>query len=478
MRGGICKGIGTVMALPLRTRTAPRPRDGRRHLPWSRRSAPGEASAAGKGAGPAPDHAGKLALRRRMVATVVVAVVAFIPLDLIAGSTQTWALNLARVLLLGTYLPTWWLLPRVSGQAATRLLGAAAAATSPAVALLCVGTGGSGSPAFSFVWSWPLFAGLMFLDQPRLSLLSGLTSMVSGGWLLWRDGKPPAFIAYWLMVTAVSTMVAAAATTLYRRVHLRELRIEQERAEALEKLAEAERERARLERLAFIGALASGMAHEVNNPLSYLKSNLGWLAQQLREGTLQQERAEADAVLVESLQGVTRIERIVGELYAYAASGPEELTLVAVREVVQAALSQTAQRLKLTRVEVEVPRSLPRAVASRDRLLDVLHQLIVNAADALEGRPPADRWLRISARAASDQVQIDVVDGGPGLPPQVLERLSRPFLTTRWEGTGVGLGLPIAMEHVRRQGGTLEGSNLEGAGARFRVSLRAACSPD
>jgi signal transduction histidine kinase len=421
--------------------------------------------------GRAPDEVGRLALRRRMVATVVVAVVAFIPLDLIAGSTQTWALNAARALLLGTYLPAWWLLPRVSEEAGTRLLAVVVMATSPAVALLCMGTGGPGSPAFSFVWSWPLWVGLMFLEQPRLALLSGVPSMASGGWLLWRDGRPPAFIVYWLMVTAVCTMVAAAATTLYRRVHVRELRIEQERAEALRKLAEAERERARLERLAFIGGLAAGVAHEVNNPLGFLKCNLGWLSGQLREGALLADPEETGSVLAESLQGITRIERIMEGLKAYSGDGPEELVEVSVPEIIREGLSLVADRLRGVRVEVDAPPSLPCVLGSRERLLDALHRLFLNAADALEGRPPASRWLRVGAREADGRLQVDVVDGGPGLPRHVLERLFQPFVTTKQAGAGVGLGLPIACEHVRRHGGTLEGGNEEGAGARFRMTL-------
>lgn len=456
------------MARPLRTRAAPRRHDGRRQLPWARRM---PAPAREKRAGPTPDQVGRLALRRRMVATVVVAVVAFIPLDLIAGSTQTWALNAARALLLGTYLPAWWLLPRVSDEAGTRLLGVVVVATSPAVALLCMGTGGSSGPAFSFVWSWPLWVGLMFLEQPRLALLSGVPSMASGGWLLWRDGRPPAFIAYWLMVTAVCTMVAAAATTLYRRVHLRELRIEQERAEALRKLADAEREHARLERLAFIGGLVAGVTHEVNNPLGFLKSNLTWLSEQLGDGTLLEDPEETGAVLAESLQGVARIERIISGLRAYSADGPEKLSQVSVPEVIQEGLSLVADRLSGARVEVDAPRSLPRVLGSRDRLLDVMHRLFLNAADALEERPAASRWLRVSARATGDRIQIDVLDGGKGLAPRVLQRLFQPFVTTKEAGVGVGLGLPIAFEYVRRQGGTLEGGNVEGAGARFRVML-------
>jgi two-component system C4-dicarboxylate transport sensor histidine kinase DctB len=68
-------------------------------------------------------------------------------------------------------------------------------------------------------------------------------------------------------------------------------------------------------------------------------------------------------------------------------------------------------------------------------------------------------------------VQVDVLDGGPGIPPQVLPRLFQPFVTSKGAGAHVGLGLPIALEQLRRMGGGLEGANVPGAGARFRVSL-------
>lgn len=459
------------MSHPSRSRASPRPRDEKRRLT----PAPHWAAARPEGpSAPAPDEVGRLALRRRMVATVVIAVVAFIPLDLISHSEQTWPLTAARALLIGTYLPVWWLLPRVSEEAGTRLLGILVVATSPAIALLCAGTGFRDSPAFSFVWSWPLFVGLMFLEQPHLALFSGASSMLSGAVVLALDDKlqrKPEVIAYYAMVTAVCAMVAAVATSLYRRVHLRELRIREERTEALRHLADAESERARLERLAMLGGLASGMAHEVNNPLGYVKSNLGWMSRELRDGTLLADPAELRAVLDESLQGVTRIERIIAGLGALAAGAREEPASVCVPDAVREALAATAEPLLGTRLEVGLPPSLPPARGSHHRLVEVLQQLLSNAADALQERPPDQRWLRVSARAAGDRVQIEVLDGGPGLAPEVLQRLFQPFVTTKRADAHVGLGLPLALEQTWRQGGALEGGNAPGGGACFRVSL-------
>jgi len=459
------------MSHPSRSRPAPRLRDEKRRPPPARRWAGAKRDVTST---PTPDEVGRLALRRRMVATVVIAVVAFIPLDLIAHSAQTWPLTAARALLLGTYLPVWWLLPRVSEEAGTRLLGILVVATSPAIALLCVGTGFRDSPAFSFVWSWPLFVGLLFLEQPRLALFSGAPSILSGAAVLALDPnleRKPEVIAYYVLVTAICTMVAAVATSLYRRVHLRELGIREERTEALRRLADAEGERARLERLAMLGGLATGMAHEVNNPLGYVKSNLGWMARELREGALLADPAELRAVLDESLQGVARIERIIAGLGALAADTREEPALVSVADAVREALAGAAEPLLGVRIEVDLPPSLPPARASRDRLVEVLQQLLSNAADALQERPAGERWLRISSRAAGDRVQIEVLDGGPGLAPDVLPRLFQPFVTTKRAGTHVGLGLPLALEQIWRQGGALEGGNAPGGGACFRVSL-------
>jgi two-component system, NtrC family, sensor kinase len=460
------------MSSPARSRATPRLRDSQRRWPLTRHWAASRNTS--NIPSPTLDEVGRLALRRRMVATVVIAVVAFFPLDLIAHSEQTWSLTAARALLLGTYVPVWWLMPRVSEAVGTRLLGLLVILTSPAIALLCVGTGYRDSPAFSFVWSWPLFAGLMFLEQPRLALFSGGPSMLSGAAVLALDPRltrKPEVIAYYAMVTAISTMVAAVATSLYHRVHLRELRIREERTEALRRLADAERERDRLERLAAIGGLAGGVAHEVNNPLGYVKSNLDWMARQLGDGALLQDPAEVRSVLDESLQGVTRIERIIAGLGALAVETPDEPSDVAVPEAIRVALSMVAEPLRGARIEVDAPPSLPRARASPGRLAEVLQQLLLNAADALQDRPPEQRWLRVSARAAGDRMELEVLDGGPGLPLHVLRRLFQPFITTKSSVAHVGLGLPIAFEQVRRQGGTLEGGNSPGAGACFRVSL-------
>ncbi|HYV44676.1 MAG TPA: ATP-binding protein [Myxococcaceae bacterium] len=360
------------------------------------------------------------------------------------------------------------------GEVRARLPGLLVLAASPALALLCMATGFRDSPAFSFVWSWPLFAGLLFLDRPRLALFSGVPSLLAGAAVLGLDphlaGRPGA-IATHALATLLAAAVAAVATSIYRRGHLRELRVREERAEALRRLAEADRERARLERLAMMGGLASGMAHEVNNPLGYVKSNLDWMAHQLREGALLQSPTELHAVLDESLQGVTRIERIIAGLRALATDSLYEPADVSIPDAVRQALSADADSLLGTRIEVDVPASLPPARGSYHRLVEVLRQLLSNAVDALRERPADQRWLRLSARVAGDRVQVEVLDGGPGVAPHVLERLFQPFVTTKRTGTHVGLGLPLALEQIRRQGGTLEGGNAPGAGACFRVSL-------
>jgi len=363
---------------------------------------------------------------------------------------------------------------RVPGGIRARLPELLAVAAGPALALVCLGTGFRDSPAFTLVWSWPLVAGLLFLDRPSLALFAGAPSFLGAAAVLALDpnlaGKPGG-IATRALAALLATAVAAAATSFYRRAHLRELRVREERAEALRRQVDAARERARLDRLAMVGGLARGMAHEVNNPLGYVKSNLDWMAHQLRAGALVASPAELHAVLDESLQGVARIERIIAGLRALATDPLYEPADVSIPDAVRQALAADADALLGTRIEVDLPASLPPARGSYHRLVEVLRQLLSNASDALRERPADQRWLRLSARVAGDRVQVEVLDGGPGLAPHVLDRLFQPFVTTKRAGTHVGLGLPIALEQIRRQGGTLEGGNAPGAGACFRVGL-------
>src|SRR5216683_3448190 len=230
---------------------------------------------------------------------------------------------------------------------------------------------------------------------------------------------------------------------------------------ANERLTRAQTELVSAARLATVGELAAGVAHEVGNPLGGI---LGYLA-------LARSRLSAPKELKEYLDRidaeVQRIDLIVHGLLdlgrpARGTRGPVEIST----------LAQTCVRLVCAGpefAEVEIALEiLPDAVARAEA--GPLSQVLINAAHAIKGKGT----IRVRGRREDQQIIVDVEDNGPGIPAEVLQRLFEPFFTTKSAGKGTGLGLAVSMHLVSSMGGQLIAGNLASGGARFTVSLPAA----
>jgi C4-dicarboxylate-specific signal transduction histidine kinase len=149
------------------------------------------------------------------------------------------------------------------------------------------------------------------------------------------------------------------------------------------------------------------------------------------------------------------------------AEGPTECALA---DVVGDAARIARLRLQhVARLEVDIPAELPPVLAVRRRLAQVLLNLLVNAGDALEGRPGAE--VRVTGGQEGERVVLRVEDNGPGFPPEVLPRLFETFFTTKGPEKGTGLGLALSREMVEQFGGTLVAENRAEGGARLRLAL-------
>lgn len=230
------------------------------------------------------------------------------------------------------------------------------------------------------------------------------------------------------------------------------------------------------DRLAGLGTLAAGLAHEINNPLTSVLGNLqvlrGWLED--REG----ERTEAVGELIEDMTRSTRrIAQLAGDLRALARGKDDGLGPVDVAEAVKIALDATRHQLKnRARLEPELG-DLPPVEATEHRLVQVFVNLIVNAVQSFpDGGAVEDKLIEINGRVEEDWVVVVIDDTGPGIDEAVLPELFEAFVTTK-PGVGTGMGLAICRRVVEGVGGRIRAENRAEGGARFEVRLRRSRDP-
>ncbi|HEU5059778.1 MAG TPA: ATP-binding protein, partial [Kofleriaceae bacterium] len=223
--------------------------------------------------------------------------------------------------------------------------------------------------------------------------------------------------------------------------------------------------------------LTAGIAHEINNPLTYLLLNLDMLeriAVRFRRG--QAPPDELDTRLGEVRQAAERVSDIVRDLRAFSRSGQDTPTRVELGEVVRAGLKMVNNELRhRARLEVDIGPAPP-VVADERRLIQVLLNLVTNALQALPETHTEDNWVHVRVAAEDRGAILTVSDSGPGIAPDVLRRIFDPFFTTKPVGEGTGLGLSIARGIVRSYGGTIRAERASAGGTTFRVWLPAAPS--
>ncbi len=221
-----------------------------------------------------------------------------------------------------------------------------------------------------------------------------------------------------------------------------------------------------LERMAGIGQMISGVAHELNNPLT---SVLGFAQLLLtrRSGT------QRDGDLQSILQGAQLASRIAKNLLLLSReAGPERLP-VDLNEIVERTLALRSYELRLENIAVTTDfcRELPPVLADAGQLQQVLLNLIVNAEQAIRQKKVQGKILLRTTLLSADRMAFQVADDGPGIAPEALAHIFDPFFTTKPAGVGTGLGLSIVYGIVHEHGGEVLADSREGAGATFTVEL-------
>jgi signal transduction histidine kinase len=217
----------------------------------------------------------------------------------------------------------------------------------------------------------------------------------------------------------------------------------------------------RTERMAAMGHLAAALAHEINNPLQSISSSIELVLDFPLEEQERQEYLEAVRQEIERLMSVT------GRILDFARPMRTEREAVSVGEVVRYALNLAGKQLQHSRISINVdlPEDLLPVVVSRDELAQVFLNLAINALEAM----PGGGRLDITGRATDGKVEVCFVDSGPGIPPDIQERLFEPFQTSKKDGTGLGLALSYSI--IQQHGGNISAGNAPGGGARFCITL-------
>jgi PAS domain S-box-containing protein len=238
-------------------------------------------------------------------------------------------------------------------------------------------------------------------------------------------------------------------------------------------------------RLAAMGTLISGIAHEINNPLSGAMAGTDWAARRIREmqlgldgavdprcGDMARELGEILDSLEDAMAGSRRIAAIVRDLITTGHPSPDR-TRVRIRDVVAEAVLRMPAPLRERFMVRVVDQGAPDVLAAAGQLSQAIANLLDNAAEALPADGGQDIVVRIG-RTATDGACVEVEDPGSGIPADVLGRVFDPFFTTRPIGQGIGLGLSVAHAIVTAHGGTISASSTPGKGSTFRIELPAA----
>lgn len=233
-------------------------------------------------------------------------------------------------------------------------------------------------------------------------------------------------------------------------------------ADLLARALGVERSLAHAEKLAAIGETAARIAHEIRNPITAARS----LAQQLAREPGSPFVAEHEVILSE----LERVERQVAELLRFARREEFRLERVELGELVRAAVDRLRPRLDGAGIRVEVQAAgRLHARGDREKLGQVMINLIENAVDALARAPTEGRWIAVHLGAANGRATLRVADGGPGVPAEVLARLFEPFFTLKEHGTG--LGLAIVKRTIEGHCGHIAVDRAPDAGLAFRIEL-------
>lgn len=220
-------------------------------------------------------------------------------------------------------------------------------------------------------------------------------------------------------------------------------------------------------KIASIGTLTAGIAHEINNPVN----NISLILESLVEDGDNMDNEERRRLYQEAMDQADRTNEIVKNLLEFSRASHPRLEDVDPAEVVERTgrLLRNEMELRKIRFTKEIQPELPKIRMDKDGLQQVLLNLFMNAIQAMESE--GELKAEVGLADTPNEIRIDVVDNGPGIPPEITEQIFDPFFTTKKEGVGTGLGLSVSYSIIEKNGGRIELESQPGQGARFSIFL-------
>jgi len=264
-----------------------------------------------------------------------------------------------------------------------------------------------------------------------------------------------------------SRLEASRKAMIHIMGDLRETTGEMQRRE--QELRDKQEQLVQAGKLATLGELTTGVAHELNNPLNNIGLFVGNAVDLIELAVT--EKGQIVGELRHAMQQVSKATEIISHLRTFGRAAPVNREAISLREVIARALSLMREQLRLREIEVTVdlgPEE-PLVVGNEIQLEQVFINLLTNARDAVAESPR--KQIRIAAAAGSGVVEVTVADSGHGIPPGLERRIFDPFFTTKQVGKGTGLGLSITYGIINEHGGTISVVSPPGDGATFLIHL-------
>ncbi len=240
-----------------------------------------------------------------------------------------------------------------------------------------------------------------------------------------------------------------------------------ELTEAMDQLRDAQRKLIESEKMVSLGVLSAGVAHEINNPMNFIKGGINGLTKEITKSDLAGDDVVAKYIQIIN-EGVDRSQSIIRSLSHFSRSGGEMDEECNVNSILDNCLVMLQNKLK-GRVEInkEIEKDLPLIIGNEGRLHQAFLNILSNADQAIDGQGE----ITLATRSSKDNVRVVIKDSGSGIDKKYYSKIMDPFFTTKEPGVGTGLGLSITYRIIEEHGGKIEFDSQIGVGTEFTVSI-------